>query len=317
MQGARALCIGLAAAVMLAGCASPARWKAPRSSAPASAPASPLVVSDASAPPAAAEPPPAVGRLAIVQSAAPARLEFRDETLGDLRTPRSALGERATKGAAYGATPGVMLVGMSMGNPGAVLVGGAAAIVGVAVGAVTGTIVGGVEDAVNRSSIPSEKINLYTPRLRAAGSDLVLGPLALRDCVAEQLGPARAAAQVNIADAAEAPDFLLLAQQGFSHVLTLDEIELAFVREAGGDAREDRQERFAVTVVSRYRVHELGDSPRVVHTGSARHGSSALRLDRWAAEQAREVHELAARGCPLLAEQIGADLSARFSLAGN
>ncbi len=309
MLSASALRIALVAALTLTGCAS--RSTSPRMS--PVAPSAPVESSVAVAePPAAAPAPlPLVGRLAVVQSTTPARLEFRDAKLGDLRAPRSALGERAKIGAAVGVAPGLGILGMSMGHPGGVVLGGAVALVGVTVGALTGTIVGGVQDAVDRSGIPSEKIDRYAPRLQDAGSDLVHGPLALRDCVAGQLAPG---AQASVA-AAAAPDFAALAEQRFSHALTLDAIEVAFVREPDGEARENRDERFAVTLVSHYRVHELADPPRVVHAGSARHGAAALRLDRWAAEQAREVHELAARGCPLLAEQISADLSARFSLA--
>jgi len=311
MMNAHALRIGLAAAVMLAGCAS--RSTPPRMI-PVAAPA-PVESSVAAAEPPAAgpEPLPVIARLAVVQGAAAAQLDFRDAELGDLRAPRSALGDRVKKGATYGGTPGAVLAYATGSTGYGAVVGVVAAIVGAAAGAVTGTIVGGVEDAVNRSRIPTEKLDRYAPSLRAAAGDLILGPLALRDCVADQLGPH---AQASIA-ATETPDLALLTQQGFSHAMTLDAIGLEFMRQPGGEAPEDRDERFAVTLVSRYRVHELADPPRVVYTGSARHGSPALRLDRWAAEQAREVHELAARGCPLLAEQIGAQLSAKFSLAGN
>jgi hypothetical protein len=270
--------------------------------------------SAAAAEPAAAapEPAPVIARLAVVQGTTPARLTFSDAKLGDLRSPRTTVGGRVKEGLVYGATPGAALLYVSGPTPAGV-VGGALALVGAGVGALTGVIVGGVQDAIDRTGIPSEKIERYTPQLQAAASDLALGPLALRDCVADELGPttfARAAV-------AGAPEFELLAQQGFSHALTLDAIELEFVREPReGYGSEDREERFSVTVTSRYRLHTLAALTWVAHTGAASHRAPALRLDGWAAEQAREVHELAARSCHQLAFEIGADLSAKFALAG-
>jgi hypothetical protein len=308
MIRACALPIGLAAAVMLAGCAN--RQTSPRIL-PVASPAAiePRAVAAESAV-AAPEPRPVIERLAVVQGTARAQLEFRDPELGDLRAPRSTVGDRVGQGAEYGAMPAVLF--LSGGSPGGLVLGGAVALVGAGIGALTGAIVGGVQDAINRARIPSEKIERYAPRLQAAGSDLVHGPLALRDCVAGEVGPTASAAA-----ALEAPEFELLALQGFSHALTLDAIELEFVREPRqGYATEDREERFSVTVTSRYQVHELAAPPRVVHTGAATHRGPPLRLDGWAAEQAREVHELAARGCHQLALEIGADLSAKFALAG-
>jgi hypothetical protein len=313
-----ALRFGLAAAVMLAGWSSVARSSPPSTIDPVSAPVPAVEAAAPAGEPAAsaAEALPAVARLAVVQSAAPVQLAFKDAQLGDLHAPRQVLGERVRQGLDYGSMPGRIF--LQPGTTGQAAAGGAIlALFGGAIGAVTGLIVGGVEDAVNQANIPLEKIFLHKPGLQAGGNDLALGPRALRDCTAERLGAAATLVQTQVADAEEDANFTLLRQQGFSHALTLDEIGLAFEREPGDDTGEDRHERFAVAVVVHYRVHELGESTRVAYQGSAQERSPPLRLDRWAAEHAREVRELAARGCGLLADRIGIDLYLRFALATN
>jgi len=328
VRHAYALPIGLVAAAMLGGCATSTRLTAPRIVSPASAPAPAVQATPAAAAPASAaaptdappqEPSAVITRLAVVQSADAVPVAFRDGAGADLRAPaRSTVGDRAREGAKVGATPGAALAYAGYANPGVGIVGIMLALAGGAVGAVAGTIVGSVQDAVYESNIPREKIVLHAPALEAAANDLVRGPRPLHDCVTAELGTAPALTPTDGAGGAEAPDFAALAQRGYSHVLMLDGFELAFVQDASGASWSDGKERFAARFVVRYSMHELGaagDSPRVVSTGQALQDAPALRLDRWAAERGREVRELAARDCPLLAAKIGADLSARYTLA--
>ena len=300
---AHVLKIGLAAAVILTGCAGVSRPGSPTTVHPVLSPAA--ETGAAAAPSAATVQAPlrATGRVAVVQGAAPVQLAFRDAKLGDLRDPRRVFRDRVRQGAEYGAFPGLALAYPTFG------VSLVLAAEWGAIGAAAGAIVGGVEDAANLSSVPTQKISRYTTTYQAAASDLVLGPRALRDCVSEQLAGAEA---VRLA-ADEAPDFAALAQQDYSYALTLEAIELAFMREAAGDTAADHEKGFAATVVARYRWRGLGDPTSVVVEGSASYAGPPLRLDRWVAEQGLEVRELAARACPELADQIGRDLAAKFA----
>lgn len=294
MRGASALA-ALAATAILGGCPGASRA---------------LDAGDAAGVPATAsteEPPPAITRLAVVQGASSVSIAFRDGANTDLRAPgRSTVGERARTGAGIGAFPGAVLMQGGGASPGMAAAGVMLALVGGAVGAVTGAIVGGVQDAVNESNVPREKITLYAPVLESAAGDLVQGPRPLHECVAAELG-------TTPTDGANAPDPAALAEQGYSHMLTLDSVELGFVQAA--TEGPDRREGFAAKTVVRYSVHQLGAEPRLLSTGRASHDAPAQPLDRWAAERGREVRELAARGCPLLAAKLGADLAGRYALA--
>jgi len=315
MRTVRALHLSLAAAVMLAGCANSGRLGPAVTSAPAATPARAVESGATGAAPVAAaarteavaqEAPEAIGRLVVTQGTATVSVVFRDGALADLRAPSpNKVSQRAREGAELGAYAG--FAGAVGGMFGFYLL----ALTGGAVGAAAGTIVGGVEEAVGGSNIPREKIALYAPVLESAATDLARGPRPVSDCVAAELGAAPA-------PTGDVANLAALARDGYSHVLTLDASEIAFVQEPPGDSRSDHQARFAAKLAVRYSLHKLAtadDPPRVVHVGQSVLDAPAMNLDRWAAAQGREVRELAARGCPLLAAKIGTDLSARFALA--
>jgi hypothetical protein len=302
-----ALFLGLAAIALLAGCASAGRT-APDAPEPDPSPAAAPAAEPAAHPDAkvAAFPPPGV-RFAVVQSAAPAAVAFADPELGDLRAPTRVLGDRVLKGLKYGATPGAILM-VPGGPPEMAVAGLLLSAVGGAIGAVTGLVAGAIEDGVNHAGIPREQLYQSMPTLVAAASDLVAGPRPLGDCVAERLAAPPPLSQVALADADEAPNLAVLAAQGVSHALVVEEIDVRLVRD--GTRRS-----YAAQAQARYSVHEVREEPRLIWRNAVQIEGPARSLEAWTAGGASELRALAARAGPSLADDIGADVAARLTRA--
>jgi hypothetical protein len=303
----QAVHFGFAVIALLAGCSSTGR-SAPDARELVPSPAAAPAVEPAAHPEAkvAAFPPPGV-RFAVVQSAAPAAIAFADPELGDLRAPTRVLGDRVLKGLKYGATPGAIL--MVPGAPPEMAVAGLLlGAVGGAIGAVTGLLAGAIEDGVNHAGIPREQLYLITPTLVAAASDLVAGPRPLGDCVAERLAAPPPLSQVALADADEAPNLAALAARGISHAVVVEEIDVRLVRDVA-------RRGYAAQTQAHYSVHEVGGEARLVWRSSVRAEGPARSLEVWTAGGAAELRALAARACPALADDIGAEVAARLAPA--
>lgn len=307
----QAVYLSFAALASLSGCASSGHTT-PDAAAPFAGPAGGRAVEPAAltAQPeaATASPPPPGVRFAVVQSAAPAAVAFADPELGDLRAPTRVLGDRVRKGLKYGAAPGAVL--MVPGAPPEFAVAGLLlGAVGGAIGALTGLVTGAIEDGVNQAGIPLEELYGHTPTFVVAASDLVAGPRPLGDCVAERLAAPPPLSQVALADAEEAPNLAALAAQGVSHALVLEEIDVRLVRDGA-------RRSYAAQVRAHYSVHEVSEEPRFIWRTSVRIEGPARSFEAWSASGASELRALAARACPALADDIGAEVAVRLAPAG-